>query len=128
MNRDVARPGRRGFTLVEIMMVVLIIGLLVAVAFPGMRKIRMRSQQNACLSNMSHLQAAKELWAMEEGKGSEDVPVLADLAPYLRTDVNLLTCPAGQETYEDGLGAVEDRVACPNVGRYPGHVLPVPRD
>ena len=65
---------------------------------------------------------------MEAGKGSEDVPTIDDLTPYLRTDVHLLTCPAGQETYEDGLGAVEDRISCPNVGRYPGHVLPVPRD
>jgi len=88
---------KAGFTLVEIMIVVAIIGLLAAIAIPNFVKARKTSQTNACLNNLRQIDGAKQQWALEKGKGSADVPVAADLQPYLgRGDAGSLTsvfCP-----------------------------------
>lgn len=58
---------KKGFTLVEIMIVVAIIGLLAAIAIPSFMRARTTSQQNACINNLRQIEAAKDQFALENG-------------------------------------------------------------
>ncbi len=75
--------SRGGFTLVEIMIVVAIIGLLAAIAIPNFVKARASSQTNACINNLRQIDSAKQEWALENGKTSADIPAPSDLLPYV---------------------------------------------
>jgi prepilin-type N-terminal cleavage/methylation domain-containing protein len=76
----------RGFTLVEIMIVVLIIGILMAIAVPQFIKARSSSRQKTVISNLRQIDGAKERWAMETGKKSGDACAGVDLTPdYIKT-------------------------------------------
>lgn len=77
MRIETSRRG--GFTLVEIMIVVAIIGLLAAIAIPNFVKARTLSQKNACIENLRQIFYAKATWALENKKGAADVPTDGDL-------------------------------------------------
>ena len=87
----------KGFTLVEIMIVVAIIGLLAAIAVPNFVQARTTARTNACINNLRLISAAKDQAAMENNL-PEDVDLTsAQITPYLKGNV-LPTCPA-QGTY-----------------------------
>jgi type IV pilus assembly protein PilA len=73
-----------GFTLVEIMIVVVIIGMLAALAIPGFQKIRSSSQDKAVLSNARQLAAATDQYMMEYGKSTVTISRLVGLTNYVK--------------------------------------------
>ncbi len=85
-----------GFTLVEIMIVVAIIGLLATIAIPNFVRARLKAQQSACINNLRQIDGAKQTWALENRANQTTVPVVANIQPYLGrgTAGTVPTCPA----------------------------------
>ena len=106
MKALVKRRDERGFTLIEIMIVVLIIGILLAIAVPNFVKARETSRAKSCVSNLKQIDSAKEQWAMDNKKTTGDVPVMGDLAGGGNTYIKKVpTCPSTTVAYTvNGVG------------------------
>jgi len=124
------RTSRKsGFTLVEIMIVVAIIGLLAAIAIPNFVRARTQSQKNACINNLRQIDGAIQQWALENKKdATASVVVTGDtgILSYLKSEVK---CPSGGTTFADSytVTTVAAKPVCqkvPGTDAAPEHALP----
>lgn len=110
-----------GFTLVEIMIVVAIIGLLATIAIPNFVKARTTAQMNACISNLRQIDGAIQQWALDMKKDAGQAVTFSDISGYLK---NSVTCPSGGTTFDDSY-SITTVDAQPVCQRQPGtHKLP----
>ena len=102
---------KKGFTLVEIMIVVAIIGLLAAIAIPSFMKARTTSQKNACINNLRQIEAGKDQYAIDVGRTNawawaNDTAAFSNLvgvaAGYIKANP---ACPASSTTEAKGTAA-----------------------
>jgi prepilin-type N-terminal cleavage/methylation domain-containing protein len=115
------KTNRAGFTLVEIMIVVAIIGLLAAIAIPNFVKARTTAQKNACINNLRQIDGAIQQWALELKKDSTATVAETDVTPYLK---NSVVCPSGGTVFSDSY-TVTDVQTQPVCKKQPlTHVLP----
>ena len=116
---QIKSSNKSGFTLVEIMIVVAIIGLLAAIAIPNFIKARETSQAKACIANLKQIEGAKASWALENKKVGTDVPGTTDLYgadKYIRDEPS---CPA---SFSYTIGIVNTKAIC-SAPAASGHTL-----
>ncbi|MGB9797821.1 MAG: competence type IV pilus major pilin ComGC [bacterium] len=107
--------NRRGFTLVEMMIVVLIIGILVSIALPNFMRARENARTRTCAANMKQIQGAIEVWAMDT-KQPANTPTTSFPTPaqlvnlgYLKT---LPSCPSGGTYSYTGANLTDYDISC----------------
>lgn len=91
--------NKRGFTLVEIMIVVAIIGLLAAIAIPSFVKARDTSRQNACINNLRQVDSGKEQWAMANNIAGTAAVVTTAVNEYIKGGTTPACPSSGTYTY-----------------------------
>src|SRR4051812_29631885 len=111
-----------GFTLVEIMIVVAIIGLLATIAIPNFVRARLKAQQSACINNLRQIDGAKQQWALENKAAANATPVLSNIQPYLGrgTAGTAPTCPADATSTFPASYSINDLQSAPGCLILPG--------
>ncbi len=116
------RMKAAGFTLVEIMIVVAIIGMLATIAIPNYARARDEARKQTCINNLRQIESAMQQWALETRKDSDQAVSYSDISVYLK---NVVACPAGGRSFEDSysITTVDVRPTC--LRKPDKHLLPM---
>ena len=98
MKTNRTNNGSSGFTLVEIMIVVAIIGLLATIAIPNFVKARAKTQANACINNLRQIESACQQFAILNNLGTgQTINYPTDVASFVKLNSagSIPPCPAG---------------------------------
>ena len=107
--------SRRGMTLIEMCIVLLILSILVSIAVPAVMNARSNAQAKSCVASLWQIEGAKQRWAMENRKGPDDLPTREDLSGHVKVWPE---CPSGG-AYE--INVVDTAATCSIGGN---HVIP----
>ena len=126
MSRFRVRKNKGGFTLIEIMIVVLIIAILLAIAIPNFMRARETSRAKSCQANLRQIETAKEQCAMDNKLAADATPAKDALDDYMKAWPQ---CPSASDdtAYDAGIGDMSTRPSCAKntgaVGDYNYHGL-----
>jgi prepilin-type N-terminal cleavage/methylation domain-containing protein len=115
-----------GFTLVEIMIVVAILGVLAAIGIPSFLHARARSQATACINNLRQIETAVQQVAIEKGKHvGDDVTWPDEITAYIKLNAegSIPGCPAGGEYSLKKVGEIPQAVCSLAATVDPPHIL-----
>lgn len=111
----------KGFTLVEIMITVAIIGIIAAIAIPNFMRARKKTNMNSCIANLKQIDSAKEQMAFSNTDVS-NLDILFGPSGYIKVTP---VCPLMKLSYV--VGAATENPVCQNVSAdtaYP-HAIPI---
>lgn len=119
-NKQARSCQSDGFTLIELLTVIALVGILVALLFPGLRSVKARAEGAKCLSNLKQIGVAVASYAGENNgafprggwgdatalpldpPATDGIGWLTDIFPYLNERREVFICPAGKEASPTG--------------------------